>query len=1077
MKLIINEAKTINDEYNANWSAIPRDVFDQIIALDPQTNIERNLIGPNAKQLLLPKYRDGEQDILDYSDNIRDAISIFISNRNNYSIKNIAAYPSVRVFVDHINDPENNPVNAIEIKKESNIDKIYNKYYNDIPRDIFDYIISIDPTTNLEKDIVGEISKSFLLPAYKKGDNKIADKSFKRELEDILSEYNEVKTRLPKLTDNERKAGKIDYKDIASFKSVEELVNFLKDQTESSDLLTYLKKSPLWGKDIRYVGSTRDHDILEPLTIAGAALIAGAHTNVGGPGVASSDNGSINYNSNVYGHWCTTYSQGSFWNNYRNKGTGNGIYYDFMAKGNKITADNRTHNFQIAVDSSGNVVSSADGKENFDSDGPRYWKVLIAEDPEVLTVLARDSKVGKDIPEVKAYIEFRNNPNATIFEYENSKSILDFNWKYKDYNFDAKGFIKKVIIKDGVENIPIATFLNWSSLTEVKFPSSLKMISTDAFKNCRALKTIKLLDCENLEYIGAHAFANCVSLSGTVFLPNSLTRIQRQAFLNTKIDLRISSDRTNKLQIDPNDMQWYKDHLKFLDVTKENLEEEYLDENIPRDLLAAYRNSKHKSSDTYSAFHTELGSSNASRRLINYDYGNSEYKEISADKALQLIKNNPSDVNQLRVLYDGDLIEWEYKGDGKFYCLYGDSTKPVIINGKNYRNIRYLNPRQLLPYADKIYWTDEYSHPITPDSDKGKDREEKEATNILYTIPNIRNSNDTPYDFISVEKSWGNRNNTDYYDDYKDDPDDSFKDRFRISYKDNNSDAIKKGKVVRDTGNHNHSILYDENIELNNTFKEKERTYKIYNNTRKALIELRKNKDLYDDEEYEQLEYDLKDDLQASLKNYQNAYNEFIKAKKNLVDGYQSKIKFYNNALLKRLIRLKLILKDAEEKNKELRDLQNQLSKVSAESVIDSDQYKASVSTITAVENIIVEYQKAIKTNIELIKNARDKIAALEAEINDREKQNTEFMNTVDNKAQILDDAKKAAENVAAEVAIQKANKIDELSQKIDDLKDFLTSIGYKHYDKKKHKDELDSRLADLLKWVETNNSEDDSNI
>ena len=240
---------------------------------------------------------------------------------------------------------------------------------------------------------------------------------------------------------------------------------------------------------------------------------------------------------------------------------------------------------------------------------------------------------------------------------------------------------------------------------------------------------------------------------------------------------------------------------------------------------------------------------------------------------------------------------------------------------------------------------------------------------------------------------------------------------------------------------------------------------------------MRKNKDLYDDEEYEQLEYNLKDDLQASLKNYQNAYNEFIKAKKNLVDGYQSKIKFYNNALLKRLIRLKLILKDAEEKNKELRDLQNQLSKVSAESVIDSDQYKASVSTITAVEGIIVEYQKVIKTNIELIKNARDKIAALEAEINDREKQNTEYMNAVDDKAQILDDAKKAAENVAAEVAIQKANKIDELSQKIDDLKDFLTSVGYKHYDKKKHKDELDSRLADLLKWVETNNSEDDSNI
>ena len=358
LRFKVLEAKSIESEYLSNWSSIPRDIFDKIIAMDPQTSIERNNIGPTAKQLLLPRYLSGEVAFVENSNEVKNAIDTFIKNRNNYEVKNVALYPSVDIFVKHINDPENNPIETteVEVKQESKLDKIYNQYYSDIDKDTFLYIISLDPSTNIEKGNVGNYAKNLLLRLYKKGVTKIADKSLGDDIKKAIEYVEENKNIIDKK-----------YLQINTLPDIDEFID-LPNAVVESDHLKYLKNSPYW-KDIRYVGSTQKYDIFVPLNSVGAAAIAGADSalrlpsGAKGPGINS--RGSVGWSSNLYGHWCTTDS--GFWNNYNREGQ---LYYDFMAKGEKLYSDNRKHNYQLAIKPNGDIGDNgvADGEEDYMDD-------------------------------------------------------------------------------------------------------------------------------------------------------------------------------------------------------------------------------------------------------------------------------------------------------------------------------------------------------------------------------------------------------------------------------------------------------------------------------------------------------------------------------------------------------------------------------------------------------------------------------------------------------------------------------------------------------------------------------------
>lgn len=94
---------------------------------------------------------------------------------------------------------------------------------------------------------------------------------------------------------------------------------------------------------------------------------------------------------------------------------------------------------------------------------------------------------------------------------------------------DADGNEVKSIsyeIPEGVETIRTKAFYKCYDLTEIKFPSTLKVIEEKAFFSCK-IKELSLP--EGLEAIGKDAFAFCEAIEKFT-IPSSVTRIDEYAF-------------------------------------------------------------------------------------------------------------------------------------------------------------------------------------------------------------------------------------------------------------------------------------------------------------------------------------------------------------------------------------------------------------------------------------------------------------------------------------------------------------------------------------------------------------------
>ncbi len=84
------------------------------------------------------------------------------------------------------------------------------------------------------------------------------------------------------------------------------------------------------------------------------------------------------------------------------------------------------------------------------------------------------------------------------------ETYSDYPWsKYKDD-------VVKAVFSEGITNLPMSCFYNFSALTEVVIPESALYIGSDAFSNCRALNKININD--GLLEIRSWAFNGCSSL-------------------------------------------------------------------------------------------------------------------------------------------------------------------------------------------------------------------------------------------------------------------------------------------------------------------------------------------------------------------------------------------------------------------------------------------------------------------------------------------------------------------------------------------------------------------------------------
>ena len=104
--------------------------------------------------------------------------------------------------------------------------------------------------------------------------------------------------------------------------------------------------------------------------------------------------------------------------------------------------------------------------------------------------------------------------------YENEYSHMYLRYGFKDYTH-----ITEVYIPASVKEIGKGSFYNCTGLTKVHMPS-VEKVKSQAFYGCSALADI---DFSNLQEIGESAFQSC-GFQGTLTIPNSVTHIGNQAF-------------------------------------------------------------------------------------------------------------------------------------------------------------------------------------------------------------------------------------------------------------------------------------------------------------------------------------------------------------------------------------------------------------------------------------------------------------------------------------------------------------------------------------------------------------------
>lgn len=1085
------EGKKIDSDYEKDYSEIEREIFDQIISLDPQTNIEQDRIGPSSKQLLLPCYLNGETDFLNDAENLKLALQKYTANRKDYPqvLRNIANFPSVKDFIDfvlHGADSEfakTHDLDNLETEqkpKESNIDKIYNKYYSKLDRQLFNTIIALDPDTT--ENQIGSAAKNLLLPRALSGEDfsDIYD-----QITDSILKFNLEKSSYPE-----------DKRSIEKFPSVEEFVTYV-IQGPETDFIKKLKENEkrdsstgnMVKDDINFLGSTRQYDIVQPLSWAANNAIT--------------CNSERRRRGDEYFTWCTGWTDDtSQWNGHSR----NEWIYCFIDKSKPTPTreSDRQSSYQLAIRKSDNkVYQFLDGNDkaygifnNTDSkQNEKFFRDFLKANPDVAVVLLHHPHIGQNnvVQEIAVYAKYEKTP----FVYTGQESYREFR-EHEIYNF-----VKEIIIKD-VDKIAPGAFAGSSALEKVTFNSGLKEIGPEAFMKCIKLNNIELP--ESLEKIGAEAFAECLSLKNTIRIPNNLTDIGREAFRGTHCKLSIDRKREKKLNVNVNDRQWFISHAKAITV-QEGLEEnmiteEILDEKIPSDLARAYKNSRPAEYGIQShprSNHTKIGGDY--RRAVDYDYEKATYEEISKQEAIDYLglsvnvlpdrnedgkivaKVRTTDregfnqkISNLRFIIDNKVIEYEVRSGNTLYLAYWMDipqsyfTDYPLFKGKygETRDCRYGNKYSdiytIIQISDKIYKTDEYEHEITDETPTGKKikvlRKDSNGNPVLDDEGNLI------YDLVDdtiVAKRARNK---------------SFSYLRTLKGKDEPEYAIHKPsqnlktKIIPnelDTGAHDIRRIASGSWELQNQLSDyinavtdSKKAFKEFDYIRRYVKKIESEREYFEDEaEYNEL-------LQKLNARKDELYNVYLQCKK--VEKSQKQKLILN------------ISKISEEVNKNFVSNIEKLEKIlTGVYNISQKQAELTLSIVTNDSPEVNELQARIKKQEEAINAEKENIRQLEEKKNDLLRSLDLIKQKIEEGSMSIEEAStklnqivSQMDQVSKEALENKFKRIDELKAEQESLQAELeelapTSTAQRKSRAAKNKEkELDSDLSDIVVFVDT---------
>ncbi len=124
---------------------------------------------------------------------------------------------------------------------------------------------------------------------------------------------------------------------------------------------------------------------------------------------------------------------------------------------------------------------------------------------------------------------YENCANLETFRYPMSLSSVYSDTLNRHRIFHNCKKLERIVVPEGITEIPANLFNGSNCLKCVELPSTLKRINNKAFQDCTAIENLDLPD--GLEFIGTSAFAGCTSLTAAL-LPDSVTAIGTNAYEN-----------------------------------------------------------------------------------------------------------------------------------------------------------------------------------------------------------------------------------------------------------------------------------------------------------------------------------------------------------------------------------------------------------------------------------------------------------------------------------------------------------------------------------------------------------------
>ena len=342
------------------------------------------------------------------------------------------------------------------------------KNYPKIKKDDFDRLIALDPTYNPNRDSVGTYGK-WILNLFNKG-------KLDREnhVTDILNRFEDSKKQLKN-------------KDINTFKSIEDLDDYLNDDSNYNELSnrqklrktqTEVRQTEL-GKEAELIFSNENWEVWIPHTYTASCKL-GQGTN-----------------------WCTASTANDYYyKQYTSKGN---LYINIHSDGHKWQFHSQSNSYMNEKDVAIDLAKFFDENLDLCEFYANYGKVT--------------GNIYKNANAVKR-------KNEAIEKYSGDLDVFDYNKETKDDFKYVKNLVHKVIIDKTVKIIPNEAFYMCAHLTEIKIGPNVKKIGDMAFTSCTNVTYLDLPD--TLEHIGENAFRNTGIEEITV--PPSIVSMAEGAF-------------------------------------------------------------------------------------------------------------------------------------------------------------------------------------------------------------------------------------------------------------------------------------------------------------------------------------------------------------------------------------------------------------------------------------------------------------------------------------------------------------------------------------------------------------------